>query len=414
MKISNLRVERRPGATRAVASIAWEDCPRPPLELFFETDERGGEDLAAEPEAFVAACVLPAMREGERRVHVEGPVCPTLAEGVADAMALLRSWYEGYRPVAVESSEGFRALVPRQPPRAALLFTGGIDSTHLLASNRSQLPTSHPASFADAVSVFGHLCPATDSSRRWNRTVRASLAERAAQAGMPLIPIETNLWELAPDVQFLSAASLSSTLAAAAHVLRKRWSSISVASSRDIAQVVSGQAFHPLLDPLFSSSALQMRHSSSRLTRLERLRALAEEPGRLEKLLVCLAFPSPPQLNCGECEKCVRTMTALVALGRLCDARLFPVQDVSPAMIAKVPIGPMYELYWTEVLPLLAQRGRFDLVEAIRSRLEEMAHLERWSQEEGWKGRLRRLDRRLFGGSLLKARQRLFPRRSES
>jgi hypothetical protein len=407
VKISNLRLERRPGFARAVASVAWEDGPRPPVELFFQSEGHGAEDLGAEPEAFLAAAVLPAMRDGERRVLVEGALCPVLAEGTAAAIALLGSWYgPGHRPVEIEATEGFRALAPRRPERAAMFFSGGIDSTQLLLGNRSQYPATHPASFVEGLSSFGHLCPATEASRRWNVLMRANLSESAARAGMTLVCLETNIWELAPDVAFLSDNSLSSALAAGAHAFRKRWSAISMASSRDGAHVTPRRGFHPMLDPLWTSSALDLRHSSSRLTRLERLRAILAGPRGVETLVVCLAFPTPPYLNCGECEKCVRTMAALLALGRLSEARHFPRHDVRPEMIAAIPIGFHDEGYWIELVPLLGAIGRADLVAAIESRLAEMKRLELWAADAGWKGRLRRLDRRLFGGRLLRMRRR--------
>lgn len=42
---------------------------------------------------------------------------------------------------------------------------------------------------------------------------------------------------------------------------------------------------------------------------------IAETPELLENLVVCLTFPTLPRLNRGECEKCVRTMVTLLAIG---------------------------------------------------------------------------------------------------
>ena len=57
--------------------------------------------------------------------------------------------------------------------------------------------------------------------------------------------------------------------------------------------------------------------------------------------------------------------------------------------------------------PHLRGRGRDDLAAAIESKLDESRRLQRWHADAGWKGRLRRLDRRLLGGRLLAARRRL-------
>ena len=75
-----------------------------------------------------------------------------------------------------------------------------------------------------------------------------------------------------------------------------------------------------------------------------------------------------------------------------------------------VTIGEHDADYWRDLLPFLAARRRADLVEAIRETLEESRLLVRWSADTGWKGSLRRLDRRYLGGRLLRMRRRLSAR----
>ena len=405
MRISELRLERTGSGARASARVRWEDSARSPLELFFETDARGMDDLTPEPEAFVTACALPAIRSGERRLRVDGPLCPRLAEGLATAAALLQGWYGGSRgPIPIEPS-GFRALVPRESPRAALFFTGGIDSTHLLRVNRRSYAREHPRSFADCLLLHGNLKAESDESP-WSVRALAAVGEAAEAAGLALVPVRTNLWDIEPDLEFVTFQSLSSGLAAAAHLFRRRWNRVSLASGRDIVREMP-RGTHPLLDPLYSSSALDILHEPLRLTRLERLEAIASEPPGIGQLVVCLAYPGAPHLNCGECEKCVRTMTQLLALGRLGEARSFAHRDVRPEMIRPIHVSPPEILYWVETLPVLARVGRPDLVAAIREKLEETARRERWLAEEGLTGRLRRLDRRFLGGRLLELRRRL-------
>ncbi len=416
MKISNLRLVTGPSAVRAAARVTWEDCPRPPLDLFFEAGSTGMDDLAPEPEAFLTACILPAMKNGERRVLVEGPLCPRLAEGATAAVALLRSWYGPPRgPVAIEATGGFRAILPRRPERAALFLTGGVDSLHLLQTNRVRFPEDHPEFFADGLSVSGHLAPpeapGAEERGNWSGRVLRALSAIAEDARIALVPLKTNLSRLEPDVQFLADESLSSGLAAAAHLFRGRWSSVSLASGRDAARL-EFRGTHPLLDPLFSSSALEIRHAGIRFSRLERVQAIASWPCALENLVVCLEFPPPPLLNCGRCEKCVRTMTALLAVGKLPGARQFPATEVRPEMIRALSIGPLAADYWVDLVPLLLRQDRTDLVGIIEEKLSEARRLQRWFENTGWKGGLRRLDRRFFGGRLLKFRRRVFPGRS--
>jgi hypothetical protein len=385
------------------------------VELFFETDARGAADLAPEPEAFLTACILPAMRDRERRVRIEGALCRRLAAGVTQAIGVLRRFHGPPRePVTIEPTEGWRAIAPRRPERAAFFFTGGVDSLDLLRRDRLAHPAGHPASLAEGLSTFGHLCPTDTRTLRWNEASGAVLESVAAAQGFRLTRVRTNIWELAPDVGFLAEESLASALASTAHAFRARWSAISIASSRDTARErLRGTS--PLIDPLFGSGALDVRYDSNPATRLERLAGIAAAPrGLLEDLVVCLAFPTPPGINCGECEKCVRTMTTLVAIGELSRARRFPHREVTPEMVRAVSIGEHDADYWRDLMPPLAARGRIDLIEAVREKLEESRVQGQWSADTGWKGSLRRLDRRYLGGRLLRMRRRLSARGESS
>jgi hypothetical protein len=408
VRISNLRLDRSGGAARASATVVWEEARREPLELFYECAGSGADDLSPEPEAFAAACLPPAMRDGERRVLVEGTLCPELARGAAAALSLLRSWNRGaWRPVSLEAQGGLRPAAPPLRSRNAVYLTGGVDSRHLIVDDRSRHRAGDPAGFADALSLFGHLCADDPRPREWDAAVAPILTATAARQGLELVRVRTNSWRLAPNVPFISRVSLTSALAAPAHLFPGRWSRISIASSRDEKRSDHRAGYHPQLPPAYSSAAVRIRHVDSQLTRDDRLRVLAGMPGEIEDLVVCLAYPGPPYVNCGECEKCVRTMVELLAIGALGRAARFPVSDVEPARILGIPIRSDEEDYWRDLLPALARIGRGDLVAAVREKLEEMRRYESWARDEGWKGRLRRLDRRFFGGRLVEARKKL-------
>jgi hypothetical protein len=103
----------------------------------------------------------------------------------------------------------------------------------------------------------------------------------------------------------------------------------------------------------------------------------------------------------------MRTMTALAGLGRLEDAREFPVRDLTPAAIDAFSFGPHYAPYWRATLPLLREGGREDLAAAVERQLAEADRETAWLDDLGWKGKLRRADRRWLGGRLLNFRRAL-------
>lgn len=413
MKISRLRKEPAAGGARVSARVEWEDSTRPALDLFYATETECADDLAPSPEAALTACFLPAFRRGERRVAIEGSVCPRLAESLRTTARILDAWAGTRRPVpAIEPEKGFRAPRPRSPRRTAFFLTGGVDSTHLLWRNRRDYAAGQEDSFRDALAVFGIYAPDQIDLRTpfsaYART-REVLREVAAASACRFVPVVTNVTALEPEVDFIARESLASALVSAAHLFSSRWSDVSLASGRDV-PILSPLGSHPLLDPRFSSAALEVRHVGIEWSRRERLEQLSAVDGAFTNLVVCMAGPPPPLLNCGKCEKCLRTMTALAGMGRLAETREFPRGDVAPEEIAALPISPHYAAYWSDILPLLGRRP--DLAAAVEARLEEARRSSGWLADAGWKGALRRFDRRLLGGRLLGFRRRLAARRA--
>ena len=72
---------------------------------------------------------------------------------------------------------------------------------------------------------------------------------------------------------------------------------------------------HPLSDPLASSRDLRVVHHGSRSNRLEKIKFIAQKDTSLLELLIVCNKPPAGHLNCGMCEKCLRTKTALKLLG---------------------------------------------------------------------------------------------------
>jgi len=110
-------------------------------------------------------------------------------------------------------------------------------------------------------------------------------------------------------------------------------------ASSGVAGELVAHASHPDLDPLFSSSAVEIRVGDPHVARLEKVRRLADwEPARsiVQPCWQRSDRLTDGRLNCGRCEKCVRTMLALLSLGKLRDCSAFVEDDVEPAWIRDV------------------------------------------------------------------------------
>ncbi len=405
MRIQNLSSENKGGLARTAATVVWEDCDRPTREIYFETPEEFARDLTLNPHAFLVGSIMPAMHHGEKRIAVEGEICPELRNGLMTAMGWMRHWYGGpEQPMRIEAPLRTRLPLPRTPERAGSFLSGGVDSLAMLRANRLDFPLEHPRSIRDCILVYGFDIGAIsggDNEKEVFALARQAAAAIAEDAGVTLIPVYTNIRHLDADVESWIYQYDGAALASVSHALANRLTRVSIASGEDIPNI-GPHGSHPLIDPCYSSADLQIQHSGIQLTRFEKVQLIADWAPALTNLRVCTDNP-PGRLNCGHCEKCIRTMTELLAAGKLAECSTFPVKDVSASLLETVTFNfPFEEAFFVELIKPLTEIGRVDLVQVIRSKAAQYRKRVVWEQERDWKGAIKRVDRRYLRSGLFR------------
>ncbi len=390
MKIEKFNLSRQNGRTRASANIVWEDCGRPAQTLYFETSSRYGDSLSPDPHAFLIAGLLPAMYFGERRVWVDGAVCPHLLENIEVALNWIAFWFhaKGQQPIPIEVRSIKTDASIHKPAQAGFLFSGGIDSLATLRHNHLHYPVEHPARIRDGLIIYG-LEVRDDISFDHVLTNLECIAD---DAGIRMIPMYTNIRELGPErdrdfwAGFWLTHYMGATFGAAIHALSRRFTVFSINSCHDIPHLIPYSS-HPLIDPFFSSSDLRIQHVGINFSRYEKTKIIADWQVALDNLRVCNDFRSYQKgmLNCGVCEKCVRTMLALLCCGALERTAAFSDKEVTVERIASsVTITPHILPLYQELFEPLTRIGRSDLLQALYRKVED---LERREKREKWKSR---------------------------
>lgn len=421
MKIENLRSQREDGRTRVSAQVKWEDCERPSQEIYFETVEEFSKDISCNPHAFLVACIMPAMRYGEKRVFIDSEICPELQDGLITAMSLISNWFNWYNGasslVRIETKEQNYIGPPAKTPRAGFLFSGGIDSLATLLANRIHYSPEHPGFIKDGILIYGlEIC----RPRNFEHVVN-SVSILAKDAGVIMIPVYTNIKDLGPEnnkifwEDFWIHEFMGATFAAVAHAFSSRLSTLSINSCHDIPNLMPYSS-HPLLNPYYSSSDLRIRHEGIHLSRLAKTELVAGWDLALQHLRVCNKSEgySSEMLNCGKCEKCVRTMLALQALGVLEKTEAFPVNIVSPELVNKaVQLGSNTLPLYHEIMELLAKKGQNDLVRAIKHRIEVFYHQQKINRlKERTIEPIIEFDRKYLKSSLKKVKNSVFDKKA--
>lgn len=383
------------GRRRIAARVRFENSERPEATAYFEFEGVAPGDVVPGYEAFAQSFYPLATHVGEERLHVDGALCGVLRRGLDAVGRVLDEWYPGGRTPTIEAAEGWRTLVPRQPARAALLFSSGVDALSSLRGNRLDLPRAHPFSFQDAVTLFGvniydfkdgEPVPARLAAFEHARRRRRPFLE---EQGLAPIAVWSNARSLYPDYASSRDRAGSALMLAPIHLLAPRIGDASISTSGLITRSAP-HGFHPLLDTHYSSSATIMRRAMATLPRSRRVQLIADWPAGLSVLSVCHRFEPPPDdgMNCGRCEKCVRTMLQLLVVGALDRAPTFPKTDVSPEDVRIIHIASPHQALWArQSIAALRGVGRNDLAIAMARRVERYE----WPR---WKYRLVRSLRR--------------------
>jgi hypothetical protein len=271
------------------------------LPLWFESPEL---DLAPSPEAFASAMMIPAQAKGES-VVLQEPCDTQWRTNVASIQPIAREWW-GYPVHLPQAPNGERAGAPRAAG-TALLFSAGIDSFYSLL--RFPKPIDY------LVTVHGFDVRLDDVGRF--TTVEETTRKVASERGARAVVIRTNLRDHPRFAKCNWQHSHGGGLAAVGHLLARHDRALVVSSSIANSDERSWGS-HWRLDPLWSSSRLEIVYFGAEHRRRAKVGLIANEPLVRRYVRVCWENRAPSG-NCSKCEKCVRTRLSLAQCGALDD-----------------------------------------------------------------------------------------------
>jgi hypothetical protein len=302
LDISRVQLTNRDGACRVSAMVEGE-------EVWFESSV----ELRPSAEAFLSAFLIPAMLNGQS-LRTEDTVCSVWAEHVAQARDIARRyWRVGGGDVIAPA-----ASVEVKADATGVFFTGGVDSFHALLTNLETVGA--------LIFVQGFDIPLTDEPRL---DATARLLDRVAdECNLRVLTVRTNLRQHPVFRRgHWGNHTHGAALGAVAQVLAPHVGHVLIASS----DVPPPHGSTVELDRCWSSAAVGVATAGPGVARLDKVAAIAHHPLVHQELRVCWENRSAA-LNCGECEKCVRTQVQFAAAGALDQLSCFGTIDL-PARI---------------------------------------------------------------------------------
>lgn len=301
VNIASVDVRENEDALIAVADITMPDQQG---EAWFNLPLGSGTDLEAATDAFFVIGLILAMGS-DGVLTMDQPVSRRLHYSNRRAIQdVLLTWH----PDRLHAAE---VDVPvREQDKAPKLnhsvtcFTGGVDSFDSLINNEDDIEAL----------VYVHGYDISLSRTEIREATSMHLREVSAETGKELIEIETNIRRFLNKAGSWPLVTHGPALASVGHLLSGRFGRLVLPGSHTYADgFVWGS--DAMIDHLWSNDRLSVVTDGAGSTRVKKVIGLAHNSVAQRHLRVC--WQNTGKYNCGECDKCVRTMVTLSLAGAL-------------------------------------------------------------------------------------------------
>lgn len=344
--------------------------------IWFRFDKEYAGEVGFEP--FIAGLLVPSMRKGEN-LHVQGRISRKLFHGTAKIVEIMSGWNVGLKKIKL-THEGFTES--KGGEKIGTFFSGGVDSFYTFLK--------HKAEVTHFILIRGYDISLRDDVL-WNTTAK-NIREIAKLENIKLIEVESNIREMIePFIPW--DFSHGGCLAAAGLCLG--FKKIYVPSSYTKEQQFPWGS-HLETDKFWGTEGTDFEHDGTEATRVQKVRMISRYPVVLDHLRVCYVNKESAY-NCGECDKCLRTMINLYAAGKLGESKTLPhILPLDKIAALKID-GEHGAVFQRENLEAI--RGNKELEAAIESSLRNVSSYQRPFVEQV-RGTIFTLDGRYFKGML--------------
>jgi hypothetical protein len=259
-------------------------------------------------EAALVATVMHWMLRGVDEVRVHGTISRTLLRNLDELQNVWTQWRPNlYRKVALVPDD----VVDDGPvgEGAVAAFSGGMDAGFTVFTHAVERAPLTAFDLRDLAMVQGF------DIRLDEDDVYASAVRRAermtAKTDLQIAAFRTNVRLVTdPEWEDYFGLAVSAVLLAFAGVRRTGL----VGSSEPYGALVLPWGSTPIQDWMASCGRMEIRHDGAGFSRSEKARALGRWPSALPHLRVCHEGTRHDR-NCGQCEKCIRTMLCFLSVG---------------------------------------------------------------------------------------------------
>lgn len=278
------------------------------------------EEIAIRPgNAFLAAFLPVAMRVGEK-ICIEGDVSKNLLDKIETYQDIMIKWHPDLNRVQIFPQNICADLELADKRKVISCFTGGVDAFYTLIKHQEEID--------DLLYVWGFDIPITEQN--FYAKVRQHLSIVAEKFNKNIVFVKTNLgFEVTNKYASWLDYCHGPAIASVVLLMSSKYKVCFLPSSSDYS-VLLPCGSHILTTPLWGCDNVEFVYDGAESSRIEKVEYISDNNVVQEHLRVC--YSSNDEYNCCECEKCIRTMASLEAIGKLNQVKTFQ----KPLIIEKI------------------------------------------------------------------------------
>lgn len=274
-------------------------------ELWFSFDSSIPAPDNDDCDSYLLATLMDAMKEG-RHINIKGSVSKTLLSNLTELQSAWHKWLpRQYSIIAIHVCH--HRSDPPPVAGAVCAFSGGVDATFSVWHHHNKNCGYRTQHINFCTLVHGFDIPLHEKTAFQKASGRAQTT--LADLQIKLYPVTTNYREIATANWEHCCAS---ALVAALINLKRAAGTCIIGSSDPYNALIIPWGSNPITDHLLGTDSFIVMHDGASHNRNEKVSEISEWKQGVENLRVCWEGDIK-DVNCGVCEKCVRTKLNFLA-----------------------------------------------------------------------------------------------------
>lgn len=361
MKVKVNEIEKsslNPGFVRLSANVDYDDG-FPSEVIWFDVEESYQDALSRSGNPWVT-CLLPLAVQLKQDLYIDKPCDYQLLQNLEEIASVWNSWNSDLQKVNIYADVTVEA--ERKNQQRGAFFSGGVDSFFTVLSLEKLAKKARGKPLTDLVLVWGFDIPLSNSDEFL--ALSNTLKVAAGQLNKNLIRVITNLRLSRFNKVSWGEYAHGSALASVGFALENYLEIIYLGSTHSYKDLVAPWGSHPLVDNLFYSSGTQVYLHGSPYQRTEKIEAIVDSEVAMSALHVC--WQDASHKNCGQCNKCYRTMISMEIVDALKNCSTFESKSLQLADIARLYSNDENSIMFMEEVADFAYRhNKPDIAQAV-------------------------------------------------